>query len=213
MLTDNCLMAAIIFDFDGTIADSFDHVTTYLMKSAGMPKPSREDLEPYRFMSMLAIARSLGISWWKMPRLLIEGRRYMEKVGGRIEPFEDMPEIIRKAQAQGHELFIVSSNSIHTLHKFLHKYKLHTYFLQIYGGISLFGKAKALRGLLKDQNLEVKNCVYIGDELRDIEASKSIGMKVIAVSWGFARTEDLKKHHPTALVTTPHDLLMKIEEL
>lgn len=206
-------MAAIIFDFDGTVADSFDYVAGYLAKKAGMKNVKPEDLNYLRGLSMLAIARTLGHPWWRLPKLFFEGRRNMHKATAKVEPFKGMPEVIRKAQAQGHELFMLSSNSVHTLHKFLHRHKLHTYFLELYGGVSLFGKAPALKRLLKDHSLEIKNCVYIGDELRDVEASKSIGMRVIAVDWGFARPGDLKKLKPTKLVSTPEELLQVIEEI
>ena len=206
-------MAAIIFDFDGTISDSFEYVAGYLIRASGFEGDMKEKLSELRGLSMVAIARRQGHSWLSLPRLFIQGRREMRKSIPKLEPFPGMPEVIRKIHAEGHELFMLSSNSVIVLHKFLHRHKLHTYFLELYGGVSLFGKAPAMRKLMKDQGFEPKDCIYVGDELRDVEASKSVGIKVIAVSWGFAKTTDLENLKPTALVHTPAELLSVIEEI
>lgn len=124
-----------------------------------------------------------------------------------------MAEVIRKLHAEGHELFIVSSNSLHNVRHFLHKNELHTYFLEIYGGVGMFGKAPALRRLLKEQNIELADAIYIGDELRDIEAAQSINLRIIAVTWGFARHRDLENAEPSGLADTPADILRLLEEL
>jgi len=130
-----------------------------------------------------------------------------------IQPFGGMPAIIQKLHAEGHELFIVSSNTVSNVRSFLHEHALHTYFLEIYGGVGLFGKAPTLRRLLREQHLNPKDAVYIGDELRDIQAAQAVSLPVIAVTWGFARLSDLKAKRPTALANRPADLMGIIDEL
>jgi len=130
-----------------------------------------------------------------------------------VKPFDGMPEIIRKLHAEGHELFIVTSNNLRNVHAFLHHHQLHTYFLKVYASVSLFGKAGALRRLLKEQKLPFDDALYIGDEIRDIQAAESIKLRVIAVTWGFASLSDLKSAKPVAIVSRPADLLRAIEEL
>jgi phosphoglycolate phosphatase len=205
-------MAAIIFDFDGTIADSFDYVADFLAAQAKLHLNDERRLS-LRGMSMIAMARQLGYRWWQLPGLFFKGRRRMIHVVMKLKPFEGMPELIRKLHAEGHELFLLSSNSVRNVHKFLHHHKLHEYFLEIYGGVGLFDKAPAMRRLLKEHSLEAENAVYVGDELRDVEAAQSIGLRVVAVSWGFARTKILKDQKPTALVSSPDELMSVLEQL
>jgi phosphoglycolate phosphatase len=206
-------MSAIIFDFDGTIADSFDFVLDYLTDEAKLPSLVGNDRQDFRHLSMIAMARELGHSRFRLPGLFFRGRRVMAGVIDEVEPFADVSDTIRKLHAEGHELFIVSSNSLPSVRAFLHRHELHEYFLEIYGGIGLFGKAPALKRLLREQNLQLDDSMYIGDEVRDVEAAQSINMRVIAVLWGFAKPADLRHHKPTAVAETPSDLIKVIEEL
>ena len=206
-------MATIIFDLDGTIADSFDYITDFLAHEKNKQTLEPIQKEQLKGMSMLAIARKLDHKWWKMPILFMRGRRNMERAMHKMRPFDGMPELIRKVHAEGHELFIVSSNSVKNIHKFLHHQNLHTYFLEVYGGVSIFGKSPALRQLFKEQNIDTKDAIYVGDELRDIQACQSVNLRIIAVSWGFANKNDLANLKPTALVDSPAELMSYLEEL
>jgi phosphoglycolate phosphatase len=131
----------------------------------------------------------------------------------QIKPFAGIPEVIEKLHGEGHELFILSSNSVPNVRTFLHERNLHTYFLEIYGGAGLFGKSSALRRLLKEQQLEKIDAVYVGDEVRDVQAAQSIDLRVVAVSWGFARLAGLEARKPTALAKDPAELMKILEEL
>jgi phosphoglycolate phosphatase-like HAD superfamily hydrolase len=206
-------VAAIIFDFDGTIADSFDYVANFLAKEAGRPPLSEVQQQPLRGRSMIAMARYLGFSWWRLPRLLVRGRRQMKHVITHLKPFKDMPELIKKLHAEGHELFIISTNNVSNVHQFLHPHNVHDYFLEIYGGVGLFSKAPALRRLIKEQNLERQNALYIGDEVRDMEAARAAHVRRVAVTWGFARPAALRAQRPYALVETPAELLSILENI
>ena len=206
-------MSTIIFDFDGTIADSFDYVLDFLSGQAGLQLLVGNERQALRKLSMITMARDLGHSRWRLPLLFLKGKRVMGQAIENVEPFEGMPEVIRKLHAEGHELFIVSSNNLANVRMFLHKHQLHEYFLEIYGGVGLFGKAPALRKLLRAQQLPLEDSLYIGDELRDIEAARSVGMRSIGVLWGFATTAGIKAQHPTAIAETPADIIKIIEEL
>lgn len=205
-------MAAIIFDFDGTIADSFDYIAGFLADEAGQPL-TVDQVESLRGQSMASIGRQFGHSWLRLLRLFFKGRRRMHKVINKVKPFDDIPDVVEKLHAEGHELFIVTSNTVENVHKFLHHYELHKYFLEVYGGAGLFGKARYLKKLLKEQNLEKDDALYIGDETRDVKAAQSMKLRIIAVTWGFAKPADLEALGPTAIAETPEDIIKILEEL
>ncbi len=130
-----------------------------------------------------------------------------------IAPHPGIPEIIQKLHTEGHQLFILSTNSLQNLHRFLHEQSMHKYFLEIYGSVGIFGKARGLKRLLKEHKLELNQAVYVGDELRDIEAAKLIGLRVIAVTWGFAHPSKLRALRPTAIADTSDQLMNILEVL
>ena len=70
-------MAAIIFDFDGTIADSFDYVAGFLeshvRKQHALTEAEKQKL---RGMTMRQMAHHLGSPTWKLPWLFVIGRAY-----------------------------------------------------------------------------------------------------------------------------------------
>jgi phosphoglycolate phosphatase len=206
-------MAAIIFDFDGTIADSFDYIVDLLAKEAKIPPLDAGQRAELRGLSMAAIGRRFGHSWVRLFWLFLRGRRKMKGSIRDVKPFDGVTEVIQKLHGEGHELFILSSNSVRNIRIFLRHNQLHRYFLEMYGGIGLFGKAPALRKLLRDNNLDRSDALYIGDETRDIQAAQSIDLRIVAVTWGFARLGDLENQRPTALAHSPAELLSVLEEL
>jgi phosphoglycolate phosphatase-like HAD superfamily hydrolase len=206
-------MAAIIFDFDGTIADSFDYVADFMASESGRAPLSDEEKQALRGISITTMARRMGYNWFTGTLLFFKGRRRMHKVIRDLDAFEGMPELLHKLHNEGHELFILSTNSVRNLHRFLHHHKIHKYFLEIYGGVGPFSKAPALRQVLNEHNLEASQAVYVGDELRDVESAKAIGMRAIAVTWGFASRKNLKAAQPEALADTPRQLMSILEEI
>lgn len=207
-------MAAIIFDFDGTIADSFDYVASFLERHVRRGRAlTPEEKETLRGMTMHQMARHLGCPNWKLPLLFIIGRRAMGRAIYDVPLFIGMGKVIEQLHAEGHELMIVSSNNSRNIRKFLHQHHLYKYFTDIYGGAGFFGKRRAIRSILWRNRLKPHDGIYVGDESRDVEAAKAAGIRVIAVSWGFDQADILASHDPTAMAHNPRDIVDILEEL
>ncbi|MBC7581763.1 HAD-IA family hydrolase [Aeromicrobium sp.] len=200
-------MANVIFDFDGTIADSFELAIQIFEQvvRAGKPLPT-EEIERLRGMSLIHVAIELRIRPWKVPFLLSRGRKMMRQRIDSVKVFEGMPELIRSLQVDGHKLYIVSSNSVQNIRPLLKKHELRTEFIRMYGGAGLLGKANMLRRVLKKQKLVPGDTYYVGDETRDIEAAKLAGIKIISVAWGYNNESILRDHKPDFLAIKPTDI-------
>jgi phosphoglycolate phosphatase len=79
-------------------------------------------------------------------------------------------------------------------------------FDSIYSASTIFGKAKVLKSMMKTNKIDKDLCVYIGDETRDIQAAKEVGLESIAVSWGYNTLDILSTYEPTYLCKVPKDI-------
>ena len=75
----------------------------------------------------------------------------------------------------------------------------------------LWGKSHHLKTLLKTHEFDLNKTIYIGDEIRDIEAAHKVGIRIAAVTWGYNSKKALESYHPDFLITEPQQLLNLIE--
>lgn len=205
---------AIIFDFDGTIADSFDAFIKVVKDTArSRIADDSAQINELRKLSLPQIIKKLGIKQWQIPLFIAKGRRQMAKQMHTVEPFDGIKEAFDKLAQQGYSLYVLSTNSKKTIDTFLKKYKLDKNIIKVYANIGLLGKTRALEKLLKDAGLQVEQCIYVGDEIRDVEAAKKAGIKCVAVGWGYNHPDSLKIALPDLLITKPAQLLEAINKI
>lgn len=196
----------IIFDFDGTVADSFDIFLEALAVVIKRSQPfTIEETNDLRRSSIKEIIKKLGIKPWQMPLVLVKGRREINNRMERVQVFGGIPEALKKL-ASRYSIYILSTNSEENIASFLKKHQIDSYIARIYGNIGLMGKAKSLKKLQKKEALRTADCLYIGDETRDIEAARKVGLKCVAVKWGYGNPDTLESYSPDALVDTPRSL-------
>jgi phosphoglycolate phosphatase-like HAD superfamily hydrolase len=199
-------MKHLILDFDGTIADSFDETLAVFNLVTKRPKPlSPAEIDHLRTLSMSQVMRALGLKPWQVPILLFKGRRHMTARMAGIKPFPGLAPTFAQLNREGYQLHVISTNSAPNIHAFLRAHQLDHHFQTVTGSIGLI-KSRALRKLLRQLRAAPSDCVYIGDETRDVDAAHAVHMPVLAVAWGFNAPSALAAHHPTGLVQTPADL-------
>lgn len=207
-------MKTIILDFDGTIADSLKTVISIYHEITGRQQAvSEAELKQVRHMHVLQVARQEKIPSWRIPFLLVRGRRQMSKRLLEVTVVKGMEETIKQLALNGYQLYVMSSNSTDNIQRFLQAHQLSDYFTEVYGGINLRGKGLALRRTLNRKQLLKDDCLYVGDELRDIIGAREAGIGCIAVSWGFNDAAMLLEQKPMAVVDSPQALLQVIEGL
>ncbi len=198
-----------IFDFDGTLADSFGAMISIFNKVIrGDDNPlTAEEIARLRDMTSRRAIRALGVRWWQIPKLLLIGIPEFHKLIPSLHSFEGLPTVVKLMYERGDKLFIVTSNTHESVNEFLKLQELDGYFEEVVTGAGLFKKAKHIRGIIKSKKLIRKETVYIGDETRDIQAGRLARIKVISVTWGFNTRRILAKQKPAYMVDDPNELL------
>jgi phosphoglycolate phosphatase-like HAD superfamily hydrolase len=200
----------IIFDFDGTIADTGDLAVSIYNRIA--PEYNCKPIKPgdrdiLSTNTPRKLLKSYGVTNLKLFLLVLRIRKELSKHIREIDPIKDITDSLLDIKTAGFSMGIVTSNSKYNVTKFLEKTGLTESIDFIYTGKSFFGKDKVISRMLNREHISRDNVIYVGDETRDIEASKKAGIPVTAVCWGFNRREVLASFHPDQMASEPKELL------
>jgi len=199
----------IIFDFDGTLADTIDillSITNRLSAEFGFKSATKEELAQLRNLTSWQILKYSGISIFKFPLLIRKLKAELRSEIPTIQLFSGIKEVLLELKKLGFQLGIITSNSRENVLVLLEINGLQDSFTFIYSG-STFGKHKVIDRWLKREQINPEQVVYVGDEVRDIDAAKKTGIKIISVGWGFNSQEALAAHNPDFLIERPQELI------
>ena len=206
----------VVFDFDGTLVNSFELVVdtcNQLAQEYGFDPITDEQKSHLRCMSTKdIITKHLKISWLKLPFLHKRATAIMAQKIPNLSLVSGMEDVLRSLKAQGYRLGILSSNSEEGIRGFLKNNNIEI-FDSVHGGSSIFGKHRVIKSFLSDGNLDPKNVIYVGDEIRDIQATTQVGVAIVAVDWGFSSRESLLAHKPNKLISHPSELVSALKSI
>jgi len=199
----------IVFDFDGTIANTMATVIDIYNEYApqyNIKPMTQEMVLSLSDLKARQVMKTLNISFYQLPVLYLKIKNQFNKRIQEVTIKEGMREIIKKLYKNQKKLYIVSSNSRENIESFLLNRDLN-YFSDIYASSSLFTKSKFIKRLLKSSQISHNDTIYIGDEVRDIIASHKVGIPVMAVTWGLNNKNTLLRYQPDYIVDTPVDIM------
>lgn len=197
-----------IFDFDGTLADTFPWFAGLIGEMAqrhGFRAPAPDEEAALRRLDARGVMATLGIPAWKLPLLARDMRKASREAAGELRLFAGIPELLADAHARGVKLAIATSNAEPTVRQVLGP-ELAGLFAAYACGTGLFGKARKLKGICKDLGVPPARAVYVGDELRDLAAARQAGLPFFGVGWGYTEAEAMRAAGPDALATTRAEL-------
>lgn len=199
---------AILFDFDGTIADTFAlavEVYNSVAPEFGCKVVLESEIPSARRKSAKQLMAELGITKSMLPRLAATCLKQIHKKMDTVLPFQGIPEALQALKLAGFTLGILTSNSCENVQLFLEKNQLR-YFDFVRPSSRLFGKAKEIRAILKSYDWQPEDLAFVGDECRDLEAGQKAKIFTVAVAWGFNLPEALLAQQPTHFVEHPQSL-------
>jgi 2-phosphoglycolate phosphatase len=208
---------AVLFDLDGTLVDSAPDMVeamNLMLREFGREPMPLDVLRPHvskGSRAMLAAA---------FPELDLVDREamvddfldtYERVLGQNCAPFDGIETLLAEIEAEGGRWGIITNKPLYLAEELIPMLGWEERCAILLGGDSLAERKPHPLPLLhsaKALGLEPRDCVYIGDDERDIVAARAAGMPSVVALWGYRMpADDPETWRADAMVERPHDLL------
>jgi phosphoglycolate phosphatase len=207
-----------LFDFDGTLADTASDLSRPLNKmraARGMAALPLEALRPYASAGargLIGAGLGIGPEHADFKALRDEFlRHYMDEICVDTRLFPGMDELLAGLEARGLRWGIVTNKATHLTRAIVRAMALEARAACVVCGDTtphLKPHPASLLHASKELALAPADCLYLGDDLRDIQAARAAGMPCAAVEWGYG--EGLGNWNADLIVARPPDLLKSL---
>lgn len=200
----------VLFDLDGTLAESLTvglEVMNGLRLVFGYGKldPVDPRLRMVHGMAFLRDILGLGlikmIAWVPLFKFLVVRR------AGEIGVYPGWTDTLKKIKRR-YRLGIITSSPENYVRTVLENGGFSDFDI-IVTGVRYHRKDAALAKIMAEQGVKADNILYVGDELRDLDACRKVKVPFAAVSWGKDH-EDLflaRRRQIRTLLREPEDIL------
>lgn len=207
-------LAGVFFDLDGTLVDSardMHDALAMLCRELAIGVPRYEVVRETVSRGARAVLRcAVGDDEARidavMPRFL---ERYVATGMVNTHAFAGMDTVLERIEARGMRWGVVSNKAGSLVALAMAKLGYDARAAAVVGGDTLARRkpdpdpvlhACALAGV------EAAQCVYVGDDPRDIMAGRAAGLYTVAAGWGYLDGADPQAWGPDAVGTDPHQL-------
>ena len=208
-------MPLIIFDFDGTLADTQSSIVeTFHATMDRMGRPRISD-EAIRSVIGLPLKQNFtvaaGFSDAEADEAVIIYRELFDEIAHRsVVLFPGVLETVRTLFERGVPMAVASSRSERSLHDLLGLLGLDQYLTHIYGTGSVeHGKPAPdmVLLILDEMKADPKQTLVIGDTSFDIEMGSAAGCYTCAVTYGNQSLEQLSASKPNYIINDLREIL------
>ncbi|TXC90801.1 HAD-IA family hydrolase [Metabacillus litoralis] len=203
-------MRYVVFDFDGTLADTseaFMYAWNKLADKYRYKKIKLEQIETIKKLNMKERSVLLNFPLYKIPFVMPELIKLYKDSVVDITLFPGVKSLLEKLNKTGYKIAIISSNSEGNIKNALKRNHADHLITDVISAKRIFGKDKTIDQFLKIKKLQASEMIYIGDEIRDIIACKKSNVKIVWVEWGYDGLDVVKSAEPDYMVKKPDEIL------
>ena len=207
--------SAVLFDFDGTLADTaadLSRALNRLRAARGLADMPLENLRPHASSGARGLLEAgMGIlpdhpEYKELRESFLQ--HYAREICVDTRLFPGMDILLEAIEARGLRWGIVTNKSTGLTRKIVAALSLDKRAACVVCGDTtphLKPHPASLLHAARELALEPAACVYLGDDLRDIQAARSAGMRSVAVEWGYGA--NVRSWQPDAVIRTPPDFI------
>ena len=213
---------AVIFDLDGTLADSLESIwycANYAIGTCGFdPIP----LEKYNIFvgdgADTLIKRCLAYSGdtegeYFEKAFLQYQLFFKEHCIYHVKPYDGIPETLDALKQAGIKIAVFSNKPHERTVDVVETLFGKDYFDEILGQADDRPKKPSPNGvfyLAEKLGVEIQDIAYVGDTSTDMMTGKSAGAWTIGVLWGFRGRDELEKYKADVIIDKPSDILSQV---
>jgi phosphoglycolate phosphatase len=205
---------SILFDFDGTLADSYPlFLRAYgeVAERHGLARVLPEELQTLRGLSPRRMIEHVGMPMWKLPLVAADFIAFMRRHVSEVGLFPGIESVLQALDDAGLHIAIVSSNAEDNLRAVLGASALR-HVRHIESGMSLFGKAGRIQHVLRRSRVAAGQALYVGDQISDHDGAREAGVDFGAVSWGYGCADSLRAARPEWMFEHVDDLRALLDQ-
>ena len=198
------MIKAIIFDFDGVLVNTYEnHYSIYERKYENMNRDIHKKLFDG---NILELKDSLKIKDKELDGFKIAHEFLMRQ--SLNNKLKDLLEKLNKK----YKLFIISSKKEYILSEFLEKENALNLFDSVLGAETHRKKDFKFNLIFEKFNLAKDDVIFVTDTLGDILEGNKVGVKTIAIDFGFHERSRLEKGSPWKIASNFKQVENFIEE-
>lgn len=195
-------MKPIIFDFDGVIHDTFELAYKINVDIFGKNLTKDKYRDFFNGNIFESTTADDNGKFFKLQNKAFEYLKIDANIKNNLERLSG-----------SYSLFIISSNQEKTLNTYFQNNKLTHIFKEILGAETHKSKIEKFKHIFSKYNLQAEDCIFITDTLGDILEGNKVGVKTIAVDFGFHKRDRLEKGKPFKIVSSFDEILEAINDL